>query len=78
MITDNDITYAESLVRKVREAIVVKRATATPAELKQFEDELALKERDLRDIKNRQRNEQDQERRDKEQKERDDRRKRLA
>ena len=78
MVTDNDITYAESQVRRLEESLAVKKREGTEDEVKKIEAELALKIRDAQDLKSRKRHNDDQERRDKEQKERDDRRHRFA
>jgi hypothetical protein len=79
MVTDNEISYAETLVRRLEETIAAKKhAAGTEAEIKALEAELALRKRDAMDLRNRKRRADDQARREKEQKDRDDRRKRFA
>ncbi len=78
MVSDNDIAYAESQVRRLREILTVKKREGTPEEVKQLEEELKLKERDVRDLSNRKRQAEDQERRETIQKNMDERRKRFA
>jgi len=77
MVSDNDISYAESEIRRMENELAQKRQTSAP-DLAEFEAALALKKRNFEDMKNRKRRDDDQKRRDDEQKKRDDRRARLA
>jgi len=78
MVSDNDISYAESLVRRALEAIALKKESGTPEELTKLQEDLKLRERDLQDLKSRKRKAEDQAVREKTQKDMDERRKRFA
>jgi len=78
MVNDSEISYADLEVRKLEEALAVKRHEGTPEEVAALELQLKQKKQNAQDLRSRKRRDEDRIQREEEQKKRDQRRQRLS